>query len=363
MGTTRFGSPRRWGSPSLSRGRTLVRKDLHLGREPRDEAPPTIVCTAGEHVAYGSCPTVIRSLLIPQDFMEITRCPTTLRIWLLPSWRIIRGCQGSHCLPSQLVLLPGRMHLGHVNPWGRRSIITPIIPPSPREEASPRFGENAGEGPLDLESSYGVIRTSAWSSIARLLGKPSVDAKSTLEGMVGNMSPWTRLRARLEMIDTESPQARLRARLEMLRTESPRARSTTIVSSSGGAALADLGATDALTAMRSYFNVDLIVTTRRLVEVRKNYFVPPEYELNAPQPGAFLLSPMTKVCLEGWQISPSLPDGAQLVALSGGFLVGMLWVGHNGDPGVIHGLFPLKSGASWVLPDCSQWIQSGRYAF
>ncbi|RWV81475.1 hypothetical protein GW17_00057102 [Ensete ventricosum] len=103
--------------------------------------------------------------------------------------------------------------------------------------------------------------------------------------------------------------------------------STTIVSSSGGAALADLGATDALTAMRSYFNVDLTVTTRRLVEVRKNYFVPPEYELHAPLPGErpydtfssgfnlstnaleaglrFLLHPMTKVCLEGWQISPS----------------------------------------------------------
>ncbi|RWW62617.1 hypothetical protein BHE74_00030244 [Ensete ventricosum] len=38
MGTTRFGSLRRWGSPSLSCGRTLVRKDLHFGREPCDEA-------------------------------------------------------------------------------------------------------------------------------------------------------------------------------------------------------------------------------------------------------------------------------------------------------------------------------------
>ncbi|RRT52308.1 hypothetical protein B296_00031308 [Ensete ventricosum] len=52
-----------------------------------------------------------------------------------------------------------------------------------------------------------------------------------------------------------------------------------------GVALADPRGADALAAMRSYFNVDSIVTTRRLVEMRKNYFVPPEYELHAPLPG------------------------------------------------------------------------------
>ncbi|RWV88367.1 hypothetical protein GW17_00049551 [Ensete ventricosum] len=134
-----------------------------------------------------------------------------------------------------------RMHLGHVNPSGRGSIITPIIlSPAPREEASPRFSESAGEGLSNLESSCGVIRTFAWSSIARLLvglkssrlscnhwvsrGKPSVEVKSSLEGMVGNRRPPTRLRARLEMIDTKSPWARLRAHLEMPRTKSPWAR-------------------------------------------------------------------------------------------------------------------------------------------
>ncbi|RRT39234.1 hypothetical protein B296_00011333 [Ensete ventricosum] len=97
-----------------------------------------------------------------------------------------------------------------------------------------------GEGPSDLEPSCGVIRTSTWSSIARLLvgsksarlscnhrtswGKRSVEVKSSLEGMVGNVSPRMRLRARLAMIDTESPWTRLRARLEMLGTESPWAR-------------------------------------------------------------------------------------------------------------------------------------------
>ncbi|RRT80609.1 hypothetical protein B296_00015703 [Ensete ventricosum] len=38
----------------------------------------------------------------------------------------------------------------------------------------------------------------------------------------------------------------------------------------------------------------------------------------------------------------SFPDGTQLVALSGSFPVGMLWVEHSGDPRFVHGLFPPK---------------------
>ncbi|RRT57012.1 hypothetical protein B296_00036622, partial [Ensete ventricosum] len=60
--------------------------------------------------------------------------------------------------------------------------------------------------------------------------------------------------------------------------------STAIISSSRGAAPIDPGAVDALAAMQSYFNVDSTVITRRLVEVRKNYFVPLEYKLHAPLP-------------------------------------------------------------------------------
>ncbi|RWW59605.1 hypothetical protein BHE74_00033450 [Ensete ventricosum] len=85
--------------------------------------------------------------------------------------------------------------------------------------------------------------------------------------------------------------------------------------------------TDALAAMRSSFDVDLTMTIRRLVEVRKNYFVSMEYELHAPLPGEhpynafpsdfslstnalevglrFSLHLMIEVCLERWQISPS----------------------------------------------------------
>ncbi|RZR80936.1 hypothetical protein BHM03_00007046 [Ensete ventricosum] len=50
-------------------------------------------------------------------------------------------------------------------------------------------------------------------------------------------------------------------------------------------ALGDSGTTNALAAMWSYFNVDSTMTTRRLVEVRKNYFIPSEYELHVPLPG------------------------------------------------------------------------------
>ncbi|RZR88436.1 hypothetical protein BHM03_00016016 [Ensete ventricosum] len=119
-------------------------------------------------------------------------------------------------------------------------------------------------------------------------------------------------------------------------------RSIAIISSSGGAALADPGAADAFTAMRSYFNVNSTVTTHRLVEVRKNYFVPSEYELHAPLlgehpydtfPSGFSLStdtlevglrfplhPVIEACLKGWQISPS-----QMVPNSWHYLVAFLW--------------------------------------
>ncbi|RRT50249.1 hypothetical protein B296_00029741 [Ensete ventricosum] len=56
--------------------------------------------------------------------------------------------------------------------------------------------------------------------------------------------------------------------------------STVVVLSSGGVAPSDPGAADAQATMQSFLNVDSTVTTRRLMEVRKNYFVPPEYELN-----------------------------------------------------------------------------------
>ncbi|RRT66492.1 hypothetical protein B296_00040152 [Ensete ventricosum] len=75
-------------------------------------------------------------------------------------------------------------------------------------------------------------------------------------------------------------------------------RSTTLVSVFEGAAPVDSGTVNTLATMRSNFDIDSTVTTH-------------------------------------------------------GFLVGMLRVRHSGDSRFIHGLFPLKSGTSRVLPDHS----------
>ncbi|RWV77235.1 hypothetical protein BHE74_00022037 [Ensete ventricosum] len=97
--------------------------------------------------------------------------------------------------------------------------------------------------------------------------------------------------------------------------------STVVVLSSGGAAPVYPRAAYALVAMRSFFNVDSVMTTRRLTEVRKNYFIPQEYEFHVPQPREcpydvfpsgfslstdaldaglrFSLHPVIKACLEG----------------------------------------------------------------
>ncbi|RZS20758.1 hypothetical protein BHM03_00053315 [Ensete ventricosum] len=62
-------------------------------------------------------------------------------------------------------------------------------------------------------------------------------------------------------------------------------RLSTLVFVSEGAAPVDPRTANALVVMQSNFDVDSTVTTRWLVEVRKNYFIPPEYELHAPLPG------------------------------------------------------------------------------
>ncbi|RRT46017.1 hypothetical protein B296_00030067 [Ensete ventricosum] len=53
----------------------------------------------------------------------------------------------------------------------------------------------------------------------------------------------------------------------------------------GGVAPDDSGATQALATMQSCFDVDSTVMARRLIEVRKHYYIPSEYELHVPLPG------------------------------------------------------------------------------
>ncbi|RZS09134.1 hypothetical protein BHM03_00040188 [Ensete ventricosum] len=119
-------------------------------------------------------------------------------------------------------------------------------------------------------------------------------------------------------------------------------RLTALVSVFGGAALTDFGTVDALMVMRSNFDVGSIMMIRRLVEVRKNYFIPSKYELHAPLPGEhpydafpngfslsidalkaglrFPLHSVIEACLEGWQISPS-----QMAPNSWRYLIAFLW--------------------------------------
>ncbi|RRT79980.1 hypothetical protein B296_00022161 [Ensete ventricosum] len=225
--------------------------------------------------------------------------------------------------------------------WGGGPLL-PLSFSPPREEASPRFDEGTGKGPsgakrkvrlemLETESPWARLRAhlemfeteSPWERLrARMemfrTKSPYTTLRARLE-MFRSKSPWARLRARLEMLGTESLWARLRAHLEMfeksralcnmlssreifLRIDvdlyahqalgkvtrglavSHRA-SIIVLSSSGGAAPVDFVAAEALAAMRSCFNVDSTVTTRRLVEVRKHYYIPSEYELHVPLPG------------------------------------------------------------------------------
>ncbi|RZS21746.1 hypothetical protein BHM03_00054420 [Ensete ventricosum] len=59
----------------------------------------------------------------------------------------------------------------------------------------------------------------------------------------------------------------------------------------------------------------------------------------------------------------SFLDGAQLVTVFGGFLVGVSCVEYKGYPRVVYGLLPAKSGASRVLLGRSQRIPCERCAF
>ncbi|RWV78434.1 hypothetical protein GW17_00060606 [Ensete ventricosum] len=116
--------------------------------------------------------------------------------------------------------------------------------------------------------------------------------------------------------------------------------SVVVVPSSGVSS--NSGIADALVVMQSFFNVESIMITHRLVDVRKNYFIPPEYKLHVPLPGErpydtspcdfnlstdtleaglrFLLHPIIKACLEEWGITPS-----QMAPNSWRYLVVFLW--------------------------------------
>ncbi|RWW48303.1 hypothetical protein BHE74_00045639 [Ensete ventricosum] len=115
--------------------------------------------------------------------------------------------------------------------------------------------------------------------------------------------------------------------------------SVAVIPSSGVGVLDDFGTANALVAMWSFFDVDSTMTTHRLVE-----------SINRCSRGGSKIPTASRNRGVPRRVEDfSFPDGAQLVAVSSGFLVGVLWVGYSGDPRVVHGLLPAKSGASRVL--------------
>ncbi|RWW40731.1 hypothetical protein BHE74_00053821 [Ensete ventricosum] len=228
-------------------------------------------------------------------------------------------------------LAPGWRCLCHVGRSGRGSIITLIILPS-REGGFLEVQRKRGEGSLRfflcslpllcslLPSPLSLLLfVVSDADFANVLGFPPLFFPPTVSraGQMSSASSHSKSRS------VEISACRSRA----LSRPSGDSRSIALVYVSGGAALIDSGTADALAAMRSNFDVDSTVTTRRLVEVRKNYFIPSEYELHAPLPGErpydafssglslstdaleaglrFPLHPVVEACLEGWQISPS----------------------------------------------------------
>ncbi|RZR72671.1 hypothetical protein BHM03_00015739 [Ensete ventricosum] len=119
--------------------------------------------------------------------------------------------------------------------------------------------------------------------------------------------------------------------------------SIVIPSSSGGVALDDSRAVEALEMMQSCFNVDSTMTAHRRVDVREHYYSVDR----CPRSGTEVL---TAPCDRG-VADITFSDSTQLMALSGGIPVGMLWVEHNGDPEPACGMFSLKLGTCRVLLD------------
>ncbi|RWW49767.1 hypothetical protein BHE74_00044013 [Ensete ventricosum] len=145
-------------------------------------------------------------------------------------------------------------------------------------------------------------------------------------------------------------------------------------------ALGDSGTADALAAMQSFFNVDSTVTARRLVEVRKNYFIPPEYKLHVPLLGdrpynafscgfglstdaheaglQFSLHPVIEACLEQWRISPS-----QMASNLWRYLVAFMWECHVSGIRATQELFMVyfrlsRGQAGYYLATCSGFHMS-----
>ncbi|RWW56312.1 hypothetical protein BHE74_00036989 [Ensete ventricosum] len=242
-------------------------------------------------------------------------------------------------------VLPRWLALGHVVWFGRTTTIIPIIiPPPPEKEALLRSSRRRGGGSFrhGVRMTEGFICSPApkysvalsystrfFSAVAAISLSSPMPAMLTVSTFIPSLFPPTVSRAgqmSSAFSHSESRSVEILAhRSRVLSRPSGDSMSMAVIPSSSS--LGDSGTTNALVTMQSFFNVDSTMTTRRLVKVRKNYFIPPNYERHVPLSGEhpydafscgfslstdalkvglrFLLHHLIEACLEQWRISPS----------------------------------------------------------
>ncbi|CAL9110184.1 unnamed protein product [Musa acuminata var. zebrina] len=105
--------------------------------------------------------------------------------------------------------------------------------------------------------------------------------------------------------------------------------------------------------------------------IRDCYSIPEDYKLHAPRPGQRPYDPFPNGCLGGRTVflaTPScprmpplvgdfpVPNGAELLALSGGFLRGMSGGGDRTDSNPLFGMFLPMQRAGRALSNCTKWV-------
>ncbi|RRT45221.1 hypothetical protein B296_00039172 [Ensete ventricosum] len=196
LGSRHHGSQ---GSSPSFRGRALTKKDLRRA----GGGPPIEVSLMAKLALRMSMSPALASGV--GAFFGIARVEFQPQSLQCP----MPGCLMLPALPATVRIADeyaacGRVWLGHVDQSGRGPYHS--IPLSPRARPPSPCARRLPRG-----------STKAWGRVLRVRSS-SVKLRARLE-MLETQSPWARLKARLEMLGIESPWARLRARLEMLGTE------------------------------------------------------------------------------------------------------------------------------------------------
>ncbi|RWV85554.1 hypothetical protein GW17_00052646 [Ensete ventricosum] len=208
-------------------------------------------------------------------------------------------------------VLPRWLALGHVVWFGRTTTIIPIIiPPPPEKEALLRSSRRRGGGSFrhGVRMTEGFICSPApkysvalsystrfFSAVAAISLSSPMPAMLTVSTFIPSLFPPTvsrvgRMSSAFSHSESRSVEI-LAHRSRVLSRPSGDSMSMAVIPSSSS--LGDSGTTNALVTMQSFFNVDYFIPfstgismpPRRLVKVRKNYFIPPNYERHVPLSG------------------------------------------------------------------------------